>query len=266
MKGFKKDGKFRPTENKAKSSLKKSDVRHKKSVSNSSGSEDEMKEKKMPEIKFEVEYVIWRDGESYGIKNTLDDYGYIGFPNGFSGAIEDLGGRYLDANDIAELIRSDDESDYNEDDIKENLERATQGYAGDKQDNNTYNASALLQQQVNFGLFEMDGEHYIAFKEHSGNGDVRTGYGDDEIYNIQNADLDGIYSLLDPSVDVVLKATIKGKEETIDVRMDGGSNGYYNWSLMSGSGIPDEVEKSIAGEYDKRISKAVEEFLEKENN
>jgi hypothetical protein len=114
-------------------------------------------------------------------------------------------------------------------------------------------------------MFESNGRHYIAFKEHSGHGDVRAGYGDDVIYSTQEADEDGIWSLLNPEVDVVLKATIKGKEETIDVLMDGGSSGFFNWNLASGTGISDDVEKSIAGDYNKRIQEKVEEFLKKEN-
>ncbi len=266
MKGFKdKSGKFRPTGSKSKSTLKKSDVRHKKSASSSSGSGDEMKEKKMPEIKFEVENVRWSVGESYGIRHEVGDFGEIIFPDGFSGGIEDLGGQYLDEEDVAQLINMDNSTDWNEEDVEKDMTEATQGYAGDKQDNNTYNQSASLDKQVNFGIFTIDGDPYISIKEHSGHGDVRAGYGDDDIYKIQDADIDGIYAMLSPELDITLKATIKGKEETVDVLMDGGMSGFFNWNFASGTGIPDDVEKSIAGEYDKRIQKKVEEFLEKEN-
>ncbi len=90
MKGFTKDGKFRPTGNKAKSSISKKDIRYKKSADKPKKDPEELKQNKLIKAnakEFDVSVDVVRElqnqhGDDVFIENTTDGDGVNGEATG----------------------------------------------------------------------------------------------------------------------------------------------------------------------------------------
>ena len=192
MKGFKKDGKFRPTGNKSKSSLSKSDL---KNVSSHSGVGHDMRNKKtITEPNVKIEWIGWDFGEENDIKYMISPHGSVKIVGGVKAGIEKLGGKILTDKQIVELSKKDPEFVFNESDYHfmpndTEEKKIAFAYGLSKQSDNTYNYSSNLDPTLQLGkwIIDDDEKYYISFSEHRG-GDVRGNYDQPIVMDVTDVD------------------------------------------------------------------------------
>lgn len=221
--------------------------------------------------KIKVENAQWYTGIENKIQYKITKDAQIEFPEGFGGALKDVGGRKLTIDEINRLADSDESFDFDYESSRSNYhnnvpekEIKALEYAETKQNNNTYNWSAALDETLNFGTWkDKKGRTFISFSQHRG-GDIRGNYTDPEIYEITDLDFGAtgepegdITMLLNPEITI----TFKIDDEEFDTKMDGGQTGLYDTTDATGmyrSKLDERIRNTSGFLYEK-----VEDFLAK---
>jgi len=240
MKGFKKDGKFRPTERYAKNSLKKKDL-YKKSISSPSGSGHEMREKKSMEQGIEIIGISFYDGMNDGGKFRIGRGATVDYKGGWEGNLKGFGSKKLSSKEIKELAKQMDGTDIES-------EQDEYDWLNEKQTNNTYNGSSAIYPDINFGFFQSNDDRiFMSFKEHGGTGDIRGGYGDNMLFDITDIDTGAtgepegdLVPFMYPTLNVNVK--INGKKYYYDV--DGGMQGITETYEVDDKGNEKSIDEN----------------------
>jgi len=187
---------------------------------------------KIPNVKIDVEPKIevtgisFREAENEGVTYRIHSMGgSVEYKDGWAGALKQLGGEKLSFDEAKKLAMEDDKTEFgNEQDFY--------NYANEKEDDNTYNGSSAIYPDINFGFFEVGDKQYMAFKQHSGHGDIRGSYDDDEIWDITDV---GTGATGEPKGDLIpfmypiLTASVKIDGRNINYDFDGGMHGDSEW-------------------------------------
>jgi hypothetical protein len=262
MKGFKKDGKFIPTGNKSKSSLKKTDVRKKQTVGVNEVNSLLRTKKTVTKNEIKVVGVTFWTAENYGIAYHINDEGKVVYEGGIRTALETLGARKLSTKEIGVLMNLDDNSGYDYGDFygkDANKEEVAEEYARDQQNDHSQNFLPATEEDYNFGLFKVQGRPYISI---TGDDDK-----DDGIYDLMYIlDEEGLgedhqswYAgrLIDP--ELIIRFTANGKKHEIR-KANERDDRYYDMEV-DGSYNSDD---SVLGEDAEDLDNAVEKFIKGE--
>lgn len=175
----------------------------------------------------EVTSIVFDDGENYGGDYRIVYGGSVQYKDGWAGELKALNGKKLSNKQIAEIAEQEGKK------IDPDNEEQVSDYANEKQNDNTYNGSSAIYPDINFGFFKVGDKTLMSFKEHGGSGDIRGGYGDNEIWDVSEVDLgftgepDGdLIPFMYPRINVNLKIGEKSFTYSDDGGMSGADDFY----------------------------------------